>query len=246
MHLKSVALFPERYPVTDRYPFNLPNLNATGALPFTTAVTFFVGENGTGKSTLLRAIAEKCGIHIWEPPEGRRFQFNPYEHELYRCISVEWADRVVPGSFFSSGIFHYFAEVLDEWADASPKFLDYFGGKSLMAQSHGQCHMSYFRSRYHLKGIYFLDEPETALSPKTQIEFLALLKEINRLGRAQFIIATHSPLLLAFPDSVIYSFDQTPVAPIEYEKTSHYQIFKSFLNDRETYLLDKGRDRPSP
>lgn len=233
MHLKGMNLFPERYPAKDSYPFNLPNLNETKALPFDAAITFFVGENGTGKSTLLKAIAQKCEVPIWEPPEGRRFQFNKYEQELHRYVTVEWKDGAVPGSFFSSGIFHYFASAVDEWAEASPKLLAYFGGRSLMTQSHGQCHMSYFKSRYTRKGIYFLDEPETALSPRTQLEFLDLLAGMSEAGHAQFIIATHSPILLACPGAAIYSFDCSPVSRIEYRQTSHYCIYKSFLDRGE-------------
>lgn len=236
MHLKKIFLFPERYPDKEQYPFCLPNLNTTREVPFGKAITFFAGENGTGKSTLLRAIANRCGIHIWEPEEGRRVQFNKYEHELYRYIAAEWTDGVVPGSFFSSAIFEYFANILDDWAFASPKTLDYFGGKSLMMQSHGQGHMSFFESRYKLKGLYLLDEPENALSPKTQLEFLCLLQEMAEEGHAQFIIATHSPLLLAAPDSCIYSFDSSPIQQINYEDTSHYKVYKEFLNDRDKYL----------
>jgi predicted ATPase len=236
MHLRKVSLFPEKYLSKDCYPFNLPNLNMTREVTFERPVTFFVGENGTGKSTLLRAIARRCGIHIWEPEEGRRVQFNQYEHELYRFISVEWTNGVVPGSFFSSSIFEYFANILDDWAFVSPKTLDYFGGKSLMTQSHGQGHMSYFESRYKLRGLYLLDEPENALSPKTQLQFLSLIKKMTEKGHAQFIIATHSPLLLAAPNSSIYSFDYSPVQQVGYEETSHYQIYREFLNNRDKYL----------
>ena len=236
MHLNKVSLFPEKYQSKDCYPFNLPNLNMTRDVTFEKPVTFFVGENGTGKSTLLRAVARRCGIHIWEPEEGRRVQFNKYEHELYRFISVEWTNGVVPGSFFSSSIFEYFATILDDWAFASPKTLDYFGGKSLMTQSHGQGHMSYFESRYKLRGLYLLDEPENALSPKTQLQFLSLIKKMTEKGHAQFIIATHSPLLLAAPNSSIYSFDYSPVQLVDYEETSHYQVYREFMNNRDKYL----------
>jgi len=236
MHLNKVSLFPEKYQSKDCYPFNLPNLNMTRDVTFEKPVTFFVGENGTGKSTLLRAVARRCGIHIWEPEEGRRVQFNKYEHELYRFISVEWTNGVVPGSFFSSSIFEYFANILDDWAFASPKTLDYFGGKSLMTQSHGQGHMSYFENRYKLRGLYLLDEPENALSPKTQLQFLSLIKKMTEKGHAQFIIATHSPLLLAAPNSSIYSFDYSPVQLVDYEETSHYQVYREFMNNRDKYL----------
>jgi predicted ATPase len=236
MHLRRIFLFPEKYPARDCYPFSLHNLNTTREILFEKPITFFAGENGTGKSTLLRAIAYRCGIHIWEPEEGRRVQYNKYERELYRYIGAEWADGIVPGSFFSSAIFEYFANILDDWAFASPKTLDYFGGKSLMMQSHGQGHMSFFESRYKLKGLYLLDEPENALSPKTQLQFLRLLKEMTERGHAQFIVATHSPLLLAAPHSSIYSFDCSPIQVIGYEDTSHYQVYKDFLNNRDVYL----------
>ena len=114
MHLKNVTLFPDKYPTKDCYPFNLLNLNMTKAVIFNTPLTFFVGENGTGKSTLLKAIARKCNIHIWEPEEGRRFQYNKYEQEFYKYVGVEWANGIVPGSYFSSGIFEYFAGILDD------------------------------------------------------------------------------------------------------------------------------------
>ena len=236
MHLRKITLFPEKYPAKDCYPFNLHNFHITRLIAFNTPVTFFVGENGTGKSTLIEAIARRCNIHIWEPVEERRFELNRYEEELYRFISVEWTDGVVPGSFFASAIFQHFTNILDQWAVASPKVLDYFGGKSLMTQSHEQCHMSYFKSRFQKKGLYLLDEPENALSPKTQLELLNVLEDVGQNGHAQFIIATHSPILLALPDATIYSFDHAPVQQIRYEDTSHYQIYKKFLNDRDTHM----------
>jgi predicted ATPase len=105
-----------------------------------------------------------------------------------------------------------------------------------MTQSHGQGHMSYFENRYKLRGLYLLDEPENALSPKTQLQFLSLIKKMTEKGHAQFIIATHSPLLLAAPNSSIYSFDYSPVQQVGYEETSHYQIYREFLNNRDKYL----------
>jgi predicted ATPase len=98
--------------------------------------------------------------------------------------------------------------------------------------------MSFFKSRYKIKGLYLLDEPETALSPKTQLELLKLLREMSRLGHAQFIIATHSPILLSCPGSEIYSFDHVPVKAISYEETNHYQIYKNFMKDPKKYHKD--------
>ena len=143
-------------------------------------MTFFVGENGTGKSTLLEAIARRAGIHIWREGERTRCVVNLYEDKFYRGISIEWVNGPVPGSFFGSSIFQDFARLLDEWAATDPGQLDYFGGKSLLTQSHGQSIMSFFKARYAIRGLYLLDEPETALSPKTQIALLDLLTKHER------------------------------------------------------------------
>jgi predicted ATPase len=121
--------------------------------------------------------------------------------------------------------------LVDEWEADNPGQIDYFGGKSLIAQSHGQSIMSFFKSRYKIKGLYLLDEPETALSPKSQLELLKLLQEMGSLGHAQFIVATHSPILLACPGSVIYSFDHSPMKTIQYEDTEYYRIYKTFMEN---------------
>ncbi len=236
MHLKSVTFHPDKYPIRDRYPFNLPIFHHAQTINFTTPVTLFVGENGSGKSTLLEALAHLCGIYIWRDTERRRYQYNPYEDTLHQYLTIEWVNGSVPGAFFGSDIFKHFAQLLDEWAANDPGQLDYFGGKSLMAQSHGQSLMSFFKSRFQRKGIYLLDEPETALSPKTQIELLKFLSATGKTGNAQFIIVTHSPLLLASPGAVIYNFDGDQIKQIAYEDTMHYQVYKSFLEDREKYL----------
>ncbi len=195
-----------------------------------------MGENGSGKSTLLEALAHLCGIYIWRDTERRRYQYNPYEDTLHQYLSIEWVNGSVPGAFFGSDIFKHFAQLLDEWAANDPGQLEYFGGKSLMAQSHGQSLMSFFKSRYQRRGLYLLDEPETALSPKTQLELLKFLSATGKTGNAQFIIVTHSPLLLASPGAVIYNFDGDQIKQIAYEDTMHYQVYKSFLEDREKYL----------
>ncbi len=228
-HLKSATLLHEKFPTDERYPFNLTILNKTRHLCFDAPIALFVGENGTGKSTLLEALARACGIHIWRKTEGRRYEFNRYEKLLYKCLNIDWADGRVPGAFFGSDIFKDFADIVDEWAVSDPAQLKYFGGKSLVTQSHGQSMMSYFRARYKLKGLYLLDEPETALSPRSQLEFLDIIGENSRAGHAQFIISTHSPILLSCDGALIYSFDYSPVRLVKYEETDHYRIYKRLL-----------------
>ena len=236
LHLEEVRLLSEQYPTRDHYPFNIDALQQTRSIPFSSPVTFFIGENGSGKTTLLEALARRCHIHIWSGIERTRSIINPYEERLFLYIEIKWTDGVVPGSFFSSQIFRNFAQLVDEWEADNPGQIDYFGGKSLIAQSHGQSIMSFFKSRYKIKGLYLLDEPETALSPKSQLELLKLLQEMGALGHAQFIIATHSPILMACPGSVIYSFDGAPVKRVYYEETEHYKIYRSFMENPGRYF----------
>ncbi len=229
MHVRRVTIHPDKFPVTDCYPFNLPVIRDTAGLDFTAPVTFFAGENGSGKSTLLTALSYACGIYIWQGDTRSRAVYNPYERELYRCVSVEWSDGRVPGSYFSAELFQNFARIVDDWAATDPGVLDYYGGQSLLTRSHGQSLMAYFNARFSIKGLYLLDEPEAALSPRTQLELLDALHRAAGNGVAQFVIATHSPILLACPDAVIYGFDRIPIAPVEYRETEHYKLYRDFL-----------------
>lgn len=236
MHLERVTLLSDNYPTAEFYPFKLEILRRTRCIDFRVPVTFFIGENGSGKSTLLEAISHRCGIHIWENQVGPHYDANPYETRLRDFIRVEWLDEPVPGSFFSGEMFRDFSRLLDVWALRDPGMLEYFGGKSLLSQSHGQSLMSYFRNRYRIKGLYLLDEPETALSPRSQLALLSLLNEMGRVGHAQFIIASHSPILLACPGAQILSFDEIPVKEMEYEETELFQVYNSFMEDRTRFL----------
>ncbi|MEW6673614.1 MAG: AAA family ATPase [Thermodesulfobacteriota bacterium] len=236
MHLQKIAIDVQKFPTRTQYPFNLDIFNQTQTIPLDLPVTFFAGENGSGKSTLLKAVARKCGIHIWNGIQTPRFEKNPFENLLHHAVSVEWKAGEVPGSFFASQIFQNFSRVLDSWALADPEIINYFGGKSLVAQSHGESLMSFFKARFSIKGLYLLDEPETALSPRSLLELLQLLIRMGRAGHAQFIIATHSPILMACPDATIFSFDQIPIGAIEYEKTEHFRIYKDFMQNRNLYV----------
>ena len=239
LHLKEVRLLTDQYPTRNHYPFNIDVLRQTRSIKFPSLVTFFIGENGSGKSTLLEAIARRCNIHIWSGVDNTRVDPNPYEQMLLLYLEVEWSDGMVPGSFFSSQIFRNFAQLVEMWEADNPGQIDYFGGKSFLTQSHGQSLMSFFKARYKIKGLYLMDEPETALSPKSQIELLQFLKGMSRMGHAQFIIATHSPILLACPGSIIYSFDHSPVKTIHYEDTEHYQVYKNFMENPDPFLKEE-------
>ncbi len=237
MHITRINIHHEKFPCRNFYPFNLEILQNTSCIELKKPITFFTGENGTGKSTLLKAAAIRCGIHIWQNEFNLRCNPNPYEDDLYKALSVQWGEKgPVPGSFFGSQIFSHFAKNLEEWAMNDEKMLDYFGGKSLITQSHGQSLMAYFKSRYRIKGLYFLDEPETALSPSSLIELLNLLLDLNGQGHAQFIIATHSPFLLACPKADILNFNANSIKPVKYKDTVYYRIYKEFMNHPEKFI----------
>ena len=236
MHILKVGINSENYPTDRYYPFNIPVFRETSELVFRRPITFFVGENGSGKSTLLEAITRKCGIHIWDKPRRHVAHDNPYEARLADYITVTWANGGVPGSLFRAETFHDFADFLDDVALCDPGRLQYHGGHILNTLSHGEAILSYFAGRYHIRGLYLLDEPEAALSPASQVRFLKLLQRLEAMGHTQFIVATHSPILLAYPEAQIFNFDSPRIEEVVYEDTTHYKIYRQFFTDRRALL----------
>ena len=236
MYIERVTLLSDAYPTEDYYPFDLPILRRTRTVPFTRPVTFFVGENGSGKSTLLEAITRKCGIHVWDKPSRRAGSDNPYENRLADFIRLTWRGDWVPGSLFRAETFKELADFLDDVSRCDPGRLEYQGGEVLSTLSHGEGMLSYLDGRFRRKGLYFLDEPEAALSPTSQLRLLKLLQDIAVEGIAQFVIATHSPILLAMPNAQILSFNGTHIREVRYEETQHYKLYKQFFTDRDALL----------
>jgi predicted ATPase len=140
----------------------------------------------------------------------------------------------VPGGFFAAEIFRNFAELVDAWAATDPGLLAYFGGSSLTEKSHGQCNMAFFASRFRVPGLYLLDEPESALSPRRQLELLRILQAASDRGDAQFVVATHSPILLSLPGARILSFDVCPVAEVSYRETDSFRLHREILAEIES------------
>jgi predicted ATPase len=238
MYLVKVSIEAERFPTERFYPFNVPAIRQTPELVFRQPIVFFVGENGSGKSTLLEAITRKCGIHIWDKPRRHLAHNNPYETKLSSYLGIGWTNGKASGSLFRAETFQDFADFLDDVALCDPGRLQYHGGQILNTLSHGQGILSYFSGRFRLKGLYFLDEPESALSPASQIKFLKLLQQYAAEGRAQFVIATHSPILLACPGAQIFSFGPSSIEEVGYEETEQYQIYQRFLTNRAAFLGD--------
>jgi predicted ATPase len=234
-HLAGIEVRSADFPCDDCYPFNIPALQGC-ALEFTDPVTFFVGENGSGKSTLLEAVARACDIHIWGTSKKYIAHHNPYETSLGQYVRVAWVERRVAGGLFSAETFRDRADFLDDVSLVDPGQLKYFGGRTITDQSHGQGMMTFFRGRYQIPGLYFLDEPEAALSPATQLELCHLLGTLRGQRHAQFIVATHSPILLGLPDAQILSFEPDDIVERAYDQTAHYRLYRDFMADPAAYL----------
>lgn len=237
MYINAVIKAQEPNDERDAYLNAIPAIAALQTLPLQKPVTFLVGENGSGKSTLLEAIAVSFGFN----PEGgsRNFNFRSVEthsglYELLRL--VRGVKRPKDDFFLRAESFYNVASEVDRLADhpADP-FLDSYGSKSLHAQSHGESFLSLMLNRFRGNGLYLLDEPEAALSPSRQMTLLARMHSLVQ-KQSQFIIATHSPILMAYPDAQILLLSDDGLQPIGYKQTEHYQITRSFLENPERML----------
>lgn len=241
--LKSIRFDWKKAGSKKTFPFNIPAFRGINQIELSCDVAFFVGENGSGKSTLLEAIASKCGFTSMGGGLNTLLNSNLEEPTLEEVITLSWLPKVKAGFFLRAETFYDFANYIDQLEKESPGVAYHpYGGKSLHQQSHGEAFLSLFLNRFNSKGIYLLDEPEAALSPQRQLAFLGIIKQLVDSGKAQFIIATHSPILLAYPGADIYDFDQTPMQVIEYENTDHFFITKQFLNDRESFFKELFKD----
>jgi predicted ATPase len=212
------------------HPFTLPLLSQGLTLEFSTPVTFLVGENGSGKSTLLEALAWAVGFGAQGGNRDNSFTEGADGHALGRALRLRWRQKVSGGFFLRAETFFNFATYLE---DVGSTFLAY-GGESLHAQSHGEAFLSLFQHRFE-DGLYLLDEPEAALSPQRQLAFLRVLYDLTSQKIAQFVIATHSPILLTFPGATVLSLDGGTMRSVSYRDTEHYQVTRDFLNAPERF-----------
>ena len=264
------------HPAEDgRYPFSVPAVRATGTLEFTSSVTFLVGENGSGKSTVLEGLAAACKLPAVGSAAIDRDASMAHARALGAAMKLTWSTtrkRTHRGFFLRAEDFFGFtkqlavqrAEMLAEIAEAKEAYRDRSPdalerklgplhaslagderryGADLDANSHGEAFLTLFRSRFVPDGLFLLDEPEAPLSPTSQLALLNMLQEMVAQG-GQFVVATHSPILLAFPGAVIWSFDEAPPRPIPFNEVDHVRVTRDFLNAPERYLryLTEPRD----
>ena len=225
-----------------RYPYNLPSVEKLGQLDMARGVTILVGENGTGKSTILEALAVALGFN----PEGgsvnMRFATRESHSDLHKHLKVRrGVRRESTGYFLRSETLYNVATSIEELDRAGSEsglgkpIISSYGGNSLHNQSHGESFLTLFLERFGGNGLYLLDEPEAALSPSRQLAILSRMHDLVRQG-SQFIIATHSPVLMAYPGALIYVLSESGYRRTAYDETEHYSLTRAFLNQPEQYL----------
>ena len=229
--LREVALLEERVPSFDAYPFSIPAIRRLGALALDPKITFFVGENGSGKSTLVEAIAVAAGFNAEGGTKNFNFATRRSESELHDALRLtRGIRREKDGFFLRAESFFNVATNIEQLGVGHS-----YGERSLHEQSHGESFLALVTNRLRGNGLYIFDEPEAALSPTRQLSLLRVMHELVEHKRSQVIIATHSPILMAYPGALIYSLGPEGIAPVRYEETEHFQVTRSFLMDPQRY-----------
>lgn len=238
-YLYEVKLKREEISSFNEYPFCLDAFRNLSVLKLHPKVTFIIGENGSGKSTLLEAIAVSWGFN----PEGgtKNFRFGTYNSHspLHNYIRLSRGTRRPKDGFFlrAESFFNVATEIqhLDDSPSFGPPIIDSYGGKSLHDQSHGESFMALLVNRFGGNGLYILDEPEAALSPTRQMSMVSRMHDLVN-ANSQFIIATHSPIIMSYPYAHIYQLGANGLELVKYKETEHYQVTRDFLNSPERML----------
>lgn len=223
----------------DAYPFNLPAVRSWETLQLHDKVTFLVGENGSGKSTLIEAIAIAAGFNAEGGSRHFNFQNVVAHSNLHKFIRLAKAPRKPKDGYFLRAESYFNVATNIDQMDAEPSggvpIIEAYGGTSLHEQSHGESFMALVRERFFGKGLYILDEPEAALSPQRQLSFLAHMHDLVE-DDSQFIIATHSPIILAYPNAWIYQMTDTGPERLPWDALEHVDITRQFLNNPDVFL----------
>jgi predicted ATPase len=238
-YVSRISLQRDKVESFDRYPFCLPAVRTLEQIELHPKVTFFIGENGSGKSTLLEALAVSLGFNAEGGSKNFRFGTRQSHSDLHEYLRVAKGVKRPSDGFFlrAESIFNVATEIerLDEDGGTGERLARAYGGRSLHEQSHGESFLALVTERFHGKGVYILDEPEAALSPQRQLVVMSRMHDLIGLD-SQFIIATHSPILMAYPDSWIYKCAQDGISRVAYEETDHFQVTRDFLANPERML----------
>jgi predicted ATPase len=230
--VRAVSLRRDDVPGFDRFPFSIPAIRTLDTLELDAKVTFLVGENGSGKSTLIEALAVAAGFNAEGGSKNFRFETTRGESELAGFLRLtRTARRERDGFFLRAESFFNAATYIDDTGAASS-----YGGRSLHAQSHGESFVALIEHRFRGDGLYLLDEPEAALSPSRQLGLLRAIAQLVERERSQLVIATHSPILMAYPGATIYALSERGIERVAYQDTEHYQVTRDFLLHPETFL----------
>ena len=219
------------------YPFNIPLFKNGLYLKLESPITFIVGENGSGKSTLLESLAKNIGFNTLGGNKNHSYDnLSKDNFDLVNNMKLVWSIKQSKGFFFRAETFFEFANNLDKLADyKNTDFYNAYGGKSLQEQSHGESFLSLFQNQIK-EGIYIIDEPESALSPERQLSLVSILYDFAKSGKCQFIIATHSPLLISTPESIVYEIKEGKLHKESYKETSQFKLYKRFMDNPERFL----------
>jgi predicted ATPase len=222
------------------YPFSIPSIQSLDELELDAKLTFLIGENGSGKSTLIEAIAVLAGFNAEGGSKNFRFGTRRSESCLHELMRPVRGHRRPRDGFFlrAESYFNVGTEIerLDEEPYGGGRIIDQYGGVSLHEQSHGESFLALATHRFRGEGLYILDEPEAALSPQRQLTLLSILHDHIEERGSQFIIATHSPILMAYPKALIYRLGSSGIEQIAYEDTEHYSITRDFLSSPERFF----------
>lgn len=232
-YVREFTLKRDKVPGFDRYPFSLPAVKTLETLTLHPKVTFLVGENGSGKSTIVEAVAEAVGLNVEGGSKNFFFSTRAHESPLGEYLQiVRGAEREKDCFFLRAESFFNVATEIEQRGLS----VEEYGDRSPHRQSHGESFLALITHRFFGRGFYVLDEPEAALSPQRQLAFLAALHVHVAEKKSQFLIATHSPIILAYPDARIYELDEEGIRETGYEDTDHYRTTRSFLEDRHKFL----------
>jgi predicted ATPase len=251
--IETVAIEWEGVSNRRAYPYDIPALaQLTEPLPLHPQVTFFVGENGSGKSTLLEAIAVAMGFNPEGGSKNMRFSTRESHSDLSRALELlpdPWTRPPRDGFFLRAESFFNVATAIESLDQENPdmgrQVIRAYGGVSLHERSHGEAFLALVEHRFRGESLFLLDEPEAALSPARQLVLLGHMRTLITQG-AQFIIATHSPILMGYPGASILSFTSDGIAPIAFEDTEHFRITRDFLVRRESMLRELFREDDTP